>query len=354
MFFTSRDQAAGSCEARPGTVVAEGDVVSGRILLESFRPQVARVEFDEAERFWSASPQSTPFTRPVILERLCQRVDWWLAKVRGRAICLWPVCHRLDGRIEAPEFSYYVGPFWSAAVDAGSRRYQIMVRAAAISALASMMVREYGGFSIELPPGETDVRPFRWWASDVGLESVLNISPQYTGVIDLATSRDEALLLAGFSRTRRMAALRHLKEARVVPAVATIGDVERLYRNLAERLGNDALFTARAEELGALVDLVERGHGFIEAVAVPGARCVSGLRLMIGSGDRVCGVLSLAEDTAREDDVYALLAFKAIRRAQEAGACVFDFNGANGFARIGDVHGYGAVTELYFAIECRP
>lgn len=354
MFVTDRDQAAFSCEARPGTVVAEGDVVSGRVLLESFRPEVARVEFDEAERFWSASPQSTPFTRPVILERLCERVDWWLAKVRGRPICLWPVCHRLDGRIEAPEFSYYVGPFWSAAVDAGSRRYQIMVRAAAIWALASTILREYGGFSIELPPGEIDIRPFRWWASDVGLESVLKVSPQYTGAIDLATNRSEAALLAGFSRTRRKAALRHLKDARVIPAVATIGDVERLYRNLAERQGNHALFTTRVKELGALIDLVERGYGFIEAVAVPGASGVSALRLMIGSGDRVCGVLSLAEDAARDDDLLALMAFKAIRRAQEAGACVFDFNGANGFARIGDVHGYGAVTELYFAIECRP
>lgn len=328
--------------------------MSVQVFLERLRPKLARVGADEAERFWLASPQATPFMRPAILGALCARVEWWLASVKGRPMCLWPVCHRADGRIEAPDFSYYVGPIWAPDADAGSLRARVLLRTAVISALATTLRQEYGGFSIELPPGDHDIRPFRWWAAECRIEATLRIVPQYTGLIDLGAVRGDEGLLANFLRDRRNAVRRRLRLGGFSAVSWHIDDLERLYRAMAERQGRPELYATRADELHALARLVEAGHGFVDAVAKEPDGPVSALRLVILGGGVACAVLAVADDWARDEDLVALMAFRAIVRSRDSGARIFDFNGANSLVGALDVHSYGAAPALYFAIECWP
>lgn len=328
--------------------------MNGQVFLERLRPRLARVGADEAERFWLGSPQATPFMRPAVLAALCAEVEWWQASVDGRPMCLWPVCHRADGRIEAPDFSYYVGPIWAREADAGSMRSRVLLRTAVISSLATALCHAHGGFSIELPPGEHDIRPFRWWAADARIESALRVAPQYTGLIDLAGVRDDETLLAGFAKTRRQAVSRRLRLGGGEPTGWTLADVERLYRAMAERQGRPELHASRVDELRGLVRLIELGHGFIDAVAVEPSGVVSALRLVLLGGGIACDVLSLADKGARDDDLVALMAYRAIRRGRDEGASIHDFNGANSLVRGSDVHSYGGVAALYFSIDCWP
>lgn len=322
-------------------------------LFARLQPRVERVRSDEAERFWITSPQATPFMRPSVLAALCAEVEWWLASVNGRPICLWPVCHRADGRTEAPDFSYYVGPIWSPDADTGSMRYRVLLRTAVVSSLATELRDAHGGFSIELPPGDHDVRPFRWWAAGSGLERDLIVSAQYTGRIDLGAATDETIL-QGFARTRRQAVTRHLRRGEPMSMDWDVADVERLYFALAERQGQPELHANRVGELRALAGLVREGHGFVDAIATEPGGPVSALRLVLLGGAIACDVLSLADAHARDDETVTFLAFRAIRRARNAGAQVHDFNGANSLARVNDIHSYGARPALYFAIECWP
>lgn len=328
--------------------------MSGQVFLERLRPRLARVGPDEAERFWLASPGATPFVRPAVLSALCAEVEWWLASVDGRPTCLWPVCHRADGRIEAPDFSYYVGPIWAPEADSGSMRSRVLLRTAVVAALATALRHAHGGFSIELPPGDHDVRPFRWWAAEARIESSLRISAQYTGEIDLAAGGGDDGLLAGFAKTRRQAVTRRLRRGGLEPVDWDLADVERLYRAMAERQGRPELHATRVDELRGLARLVEEGHGFVDAVANESGGPVSALRLVLVGGGIACDVLSLADDLARDEDLVALMAFRAIRGSRESGARVHDFNGANSLVRGSDVHSYGAKAALYFAIDCWP
>lgn len=350
----AKDDAASRSRLRKRAGIPMGGAVSGQVFLERLRPRLARVGADEAEQFWLAASQATPFMRPAVLSMLCAEVEWWLASVDGRPMCLWPVCHRADGRIEAPDFSYYVGPIWAPDADAGSMRSRVLLRTAVISALATALRHAHGGFAIELPPGDHDVRPFRWWAADARIESSLRISAQYTGQVDLATVGDDERLLAGFAKTRRQAVTRGLRRGGLEPTDWVVADVERLYRAMAERQGRPELQATRVDELRGLVGLVRDGHGFVDAVASEPGGPVSALRLVLLGGGIACDVLSLADELARDEDLVALMAFRAIRRARELGARVHDFNGANSLVRGSDVHSYGAAAALYFAIECWP
>lgn len=328
--------------------------MSSQVFLEGFRPRIAKVDAAEADRFWLHSPQATPFMRPVVLEALCAEVEWWQATVDGRPVCVWPVCRRIDGRVEAPDFSYYVGPIWAREADAGSMRSRVLLRTAVIASLATALCHAHGGFSIELAPNELDVRPFRWWAAEARLESALRISPQYTGVLELDAMADDAALLAGFARTRRQAVARQLRRGGLNPADWRVDDVERLYREMAERQSRPELYDHRVDELRGLVRLVELGHGFVDAVAMAPGGATSALRLVLVGGGVACDVLSLADDLARGEDLVATMAFRAIRRSRDSGVKIHDFNGANSLLRGSDVHSYGARAMLYFAIDCWP
>ncbi len=326
----------------------------GQVFLEKFRPRLMRVGDDEVERFWRSAPLATPFMRPAVLRALCARVEWWLASIGDRPVCVWPVCHRADGRIEAPDFSYYVGPLWAADADAGSIRSRVLLRAAVVTALATALRHAYGGFSIELPPGDHDVRPFRWWAAEARIESSLRISAQYTAEIDLAACGGDDGLLAGFAKTRRQAVTRRLRRGGLEPVDWDIADVERLYRAMADRQGRPELYATRVDELRGLARVIKEGHGFVDAVAAELGGPVSALRLVLIGGGIACDVLSLADDLARDEDLLAVMAFRAIRHSRESGARVHDFNGANSLVRGSDVHSYGAKAALYFAIDCWP
>ncbi len=328
--------------------------MSARAFIEKLRPRVTRVDRAEAECFWRTSPQATPFMRPAILRTLCASVDWWLASVNDRPVCLWPVCHRADGRIEAPDFSYYVGPIWAPETDAGSMRSRVLLRTAVIRALSTTLRQAYGGFAVELPPGEHDVRPFLWWAEDAKVKHALQTRPQYTALIDLGAIPDDDTVLANFAKSRRYAVRRRLREGGFGSVRWAFDDVDRLYRLMAERQGVPELHASRVDELRALVRLVEQGFGFVEALGAESTQSVSALKLILLAGGIACEVISLADPLHRDEDLLALLAFRAIRAARDAGARIYDCNGANSLVRGFDVHSYGAAPALYFAIECWP
>jgi|CXWL01.1.fsa_nt_gi lipid II:glycine glycyltransferase (peptidoglycan interpeptide bridge formation enzyme) len=321
---------------------------------EHFRTSIERIDDAQALGFWKSSSQSTPFTNPKILSRLCAEVHWWQASVNGLSMCLWPVCKRLDGVWDAPQFSYYVGPIWSRGANDGSLRGQLLRRTAVIDELCSTLLTQYGGFAIELPPSELDIRPYRWWARSLDVEIALSITPQYSAVIDLRKFSDENSILDNFSRERRSSVARHLRNGLPQNAEWTTETCLDLYKQMAERQRHPDLFESRRGELEALCELVHEGSGRVLAYRAPDGDHVVAMQLVIAAGDTACVVLSLADHESRERNIAAWMTYVALLESRSQGISTHDFNGANSLVRGSDVQSYGANAALYFSVECRP
>lgn len=324
-------------------------------LIHSGQATLARVDDETALTFWHQSPQSTPFNHPRVLGALSSRVDWWLARTGDGPAMLWPVAFRLDGVCDAPRFSYYVGPLSARALLDLPPRARVLAAANVVATLADALRAEYGEWHIELAPGVDDIRPYRWWARERGVDARLSITPQYTATLPLTADADVSTLTSTFSDRRRQAALRARRGGTLEKSSDwDTADVLRLYRALAERAGDLALYESRRDELTALVMLVRDGFGFAEAWQRNGSGGIVALRLVITAGARACDVLSLADDAERDAEQIAAMTVQTLAASAARGLAIHDFNGANSRERGSDVHSYGAEAALYFALDFAP
>lgn len=307
----------------------------------------------EALAWWRSAPLATPFMHPGVLATMVRRVEWCAYSVDEQDCCLWPRLQRLDGAHEAPEFSYFVGPLWSAATLALSPRSRLLQQAAVMRAACAQALAEVGGFSFETAPGDHDLRGVLAWAREVGLEAALRVRPQYTARLQLAPAASEDTLAAGMARSRRRARHRWLAGERLQARPARLDEVLDLYRQLAQRQGRAELYARREAELVALTEVVQAGHGLALAWS-DGADRAQVLRLALLTEGQSADVLALATDGARQAQALPAVMPEFLAALAARGSRCHDFNGANSLSRASDVHSYGAEVALYFAVDCWP
>jgi hypothetical protein len=304
-----------------------------------------------ALEFWRGSPHATVFTHPEVLGAMAHGHEWFLASKGAAPVCLWPVPLDSTGRVRTPEFSYYVGPMWSAEAAARPAHRALSDALEVYEALIEALVGRYGEVHAELPVGLDDVRAFDWWNYHVPDRPRFSLSPRYTARIpNLQNSTDEDLK-ASFRELRRRELRRVEKGA--VPKRIDAADAEvvrALYHEVMHR--QDRPVSAETDNAIAQVhSLASTGHGLVVGHRNDGAeRPASLVVLLIGNATGNM-VLNLTATDARTSGIQARTVVEAMRAARVAGCDVFDFNGANSPRRGDDKHSYGAGPALYFRLD---
>jgi len=319
----------------------------------TYQVKINDISADEALAFWAASAQASPFTHPAVLSALSKRVDFWGAFVDGTLMCVWPVCENHAGIITAPEFSYYVGPFWADKAIGLSARKSLYLFASVYDAYLRQLLLSYGAIKASLLPELEDLRGFQWFVRSRPLAQPLLLIPRYTAVIDRLQERSELELLAGFANTRRNKIRGFLRDGAPASCTWKVHDCLRLYQGVMQRQNESALFERRVLELEALCVMVQEGFGFVRAYALDGSQEVASFRLVLTAKSRSCDVLSMSNETALSSQLSTWLVYQSLLASRAAGAKMHDFNGANSLSRAADVHSYGADALLYCNVSAR-
>jgi hypothetical protein len=313
-----------------------------------FDVEVERIDAASALPYWESAGQRTVFTHPKVLATLARDVHWWLARVAGQPACLWPVCLDSTGRVAAPEFSYYLGPFDLQPPDPSPRRR--LVRAVAVQGgLLDVLTRTYGRLAWSTVPGQHDLRPWLWKNLPQG--QALSVKPRYTAVIDGLDGIRESDIARGFGRERQG----HLRRSRRLMATtlpcAGPARTKELYRITLAASGAEAVAQRRSREIDALFKVIADGFGFTVSCGHGDDGVVRAVWLILESNGRACEVLGASEPDWRSQGLNAYGRFQAINMARLRGASCYDFNGANSMARGTDKHSYGAEPGLYFDLS---
>lgn len=312
---------------------------------------VERINAGMALDLWERAEHATVFAHPDVLSALAHEVHWWLAKTSGEPACLWPVCVDAEGRVAAPEFAYYLGPFDLARADPSPRRR--LLRAVAVQhGLLDVLSSTYGHLAWSTLPGRHELRPWLWFES-VGRRPV--VRPRYTAVLDRIDALSNADIGLRFGKERRLD-LRRAESAgvrKVCEGVSVARSVD-LYLETMTASGAADVGQRRCREVEALCRLVAEGYGTVVACTFRSDAEVRAIWLSLVAKGRACSVLSAADSRWRERDFNAYGRLQAILAARDAGARCYDFNGANSLSRGSDKHSYGAEAELYFDCSFGP
>lgn len=312
--------------------------------------KVRLVDTAEARSFWEAQRDACIFVHPTVLERLCERVDWWLASSGVEMLCLWPVCHAFGGGHQPPELASYVGPVWADRIHDQKVHRRWTFTHEAYSALLNTLADRYGTLAFELPPGSRDVRSFQWFEQEREIPVVVGVECRHTALILAPSQPSEAEIESEFSRNR----MRDLRTARsgwcrewLQPEAAALF---ALYEGLLDGKQQVDKARRREYEVTQLIDLATQGFGrtiaYLDSAGDPAS-----FTLTLDSKRTSLQVLIASSTPARAEGIQTLVQLQVIARSFEAGASTFDFVGGNSRAGAEEKHRYGGVPEMYFRIS---
>jgi hypothetical protein len=320
--------------------------VSGRI-------RVDRVDSATVLAFWETSPHANGFNHPTVLAQLSQEVIWWGAWRSQELIAVWPICVDSAGQITPPDFTYFVGPMLSEALNKLKYHRAWAVQHQALTALTEVMVTQRRSLRFSLPIGLQDVRPWTWWNNANRESGQFVLTPRYTARIQGLRDRSETELLLAMDQTRRQE-ITSGGRARIIsvdewsPAeILSLADARFLK---GEQDGGEN----RREALGRMLKLCETGRAEVLAFRQEGTGyLVSAMLMLVGRHD-ANNVLCVTSDAARGLNLSSWTTWQGILAAQRAGKEIFDFNGANTLARAQPKHWLGAYAHLYFDVAFNP
>lgn len=309
-------------------------------------PQASRVSRDVAFAFWSKSPQASVFTRPDVLELLAPHVTYYLVTKGREPLLLWPAPHFEAGVMSSPSFSYYVGPFWSAAALSKRESSHMSMRLSCYEAVLKYVLEDFQSLEFELPPGELDVRAFSWWNFDNSRMPSFLVEPRYSAVIDRLDHRPMAMIQADFRELRRRELRRVGRSDRKLTFCAI--PPASLFELHAATFQRHGLHVPPPDKRALESLLSRQGLDCAHSLGVcdEAGRILGGALVLDGNGTSNL-VLNVRDE---ETGVGAALVNEALTRALARGSKRFDFNGANSPNRGNDKHSYGAKAQLYFRL----
>ena len=312
---------------------------------------IRQVTTDEARQFWLQQADARIFLHPDVLEPMCERVDWWLARWNGNAVCLWPMCTAFDGTHRPPELSAYVGPLWADTVIQSKAHRWWGITSGVQREMLELFVGRYHEFVFELPPGTSDIRIFQWLQSDGADRLSVEIDCRHTAILQLQVGGTDESLLSRFSRNRvkdirRMKRESALQSWNDAPADALCA----LYTNLLSRKASDEFANRRQRVVLALTKLVKDGFGQIAAYRDETGAQASFI-LSLDSRKSTSLVLAASTDEANASGVQAFVKHDLLTKCIEQGKTRVDFLGANSKIGAEEKHRYGAYPAIYFRIK---
>ena len=311
---------------------------------------VERISDSVAQEQWAMCGEAIIFTHPNFLTGMCSEVHWWMGTFRKNPIFFWPVCLDDSGRAITPALAKYVGPF--ATDDFRQKPFyrQWSIQEALYPAFLCELLSEYGNISFATRPGQTDTRQFEWWSETERDRPRLKIQNRYTAIIpdiDFCSAAE----LRGRLRRDRKAQLSKASALDLRPTdKASADEIFELYRHCLQAKGAGKVADSRAEQVNHLASFARNEQGKIIAFR-DNASALAGVLILLFSRNTAHSTLAVASEEYRQLGLMAMLEYHAIKSAREAGKRSFDFLGANSPKGAAEKHSYGAVPELYFAIE---
>lgn len=306
---------------------------------------------EESKLFWERNTEGRAFNNPDFLETLAPEVDWWRLAKGSETFAMWPVPLDDSGKMYFPDFTYFVGPFWSnvALSRPASSRFSDLLAGFELS--VPILIQKYGDLRFQLSPIDWDVRFFSWW--NYGLDGMpkFSIEPRYSARLsDLQNSSHERLL-AGFRELRR----------REIGRASSSGDFELDNRaDWSEIVDLYGQVFKRQADLGAVDSkpsleplriLHEKGFLKIVSNRMSSGGALASVAVLLESKGEANLLVNATATKYLKSGVAAKTVFDAILLSREAGSDVFDFNGANSPNRGSDKHSYGAQPLLFFQIN---
>jgi hypothetical protein len=313
--------------------------------------RVEPISAERADEFWKASARACAFTKPSLLACCADKVDWWGTWRSEDLVATWPICRdQNDTSPRSPTFLYYVGPMFSGEIQLFKyHRYQA-IRQQALEAMLSELAPCYPGLRFAMPPGETDIRAFEWWAHEHPDRASISFKPRHTARIhNLDRSLEE--IRGDFARNRK----RDLRMPTPVQPVRIddwkMQELIDLHNEPIHRQGME-VSKRRITALERVVESALKGNGDLLAWRDPDDGHLASFILLLYGREEANDVLCVASEAWRSRGLAAWTTWQGIKQARSAGKTIFDFNGANSPRRAADKHSFNAIAELYFNIAC--
>ena len=310
---------------------------------------ITEISENESKIVWEKSPHGTIFTNPFVLKNLAHKVRWFVAKKGDETLCCWPVCLNEDNQIYLPNFSYYVGPFWTKiGWDVPNHRL-LSRRLLVYESFMSKLEEEFGSFTCSLPIGLTDIRAFDWWNYHSEKKPRVKIYPRYTAQISFSDNS------FNFEKSYREVRRQELKKIAKLDNFYICEDVEPsticdLYKSILAKQGieiNDSAINS----INQLHKLASTENGFLNVVKDKKTDQLAYIALILRTKGVSNLVLSLTNNNYKNTGLSVYGIHSTIKKSIILGDLIFDFNGANSPKRSDDKHSYGAEEKLYFDIS---
>jgi len=310
---------------------------------------IIEVSENESELVWGGSPHATAFTNPFVLNNLAHKVRWFIAKKGDETLCCWPVCLNENNLTYLPNFSYYVGPFWTK-IGWNVPNHRLLSRRLLVyESFMSKFEEEFGSFTCSLPIGLNDVRAFDWWNYHSEKKPRVKIFPRYTAQISFSDSTFK--LEKSYREVRRQ----ELKKIDQLDNfyISENADPQIIYNVYKSILAKQSLKISESTQnsITQLHKLASTENGFLNVVKNKETGDLAYIALVLRAKGVSNLVLSLTNDIYRNTGVSVYGVHSTIKKSLSLGDLIFDFNGANSPKRSDDKHSYGAEEKLYFDIS---
>ncbi len=310
---------------------------------------VKEISENESKVAWDESPHGTIFTNPFILKTLSHKVRWFIAKKGNETLCCWPVCLNEQNQVYLPDFSYYVGPFWTKIGWNIPNHRLVSRRLEVYESFISKFENEFGSFTCSLPIGLTDVRAFDWWNYHNEKKPRVKIYPRYTAQIICS---DNSFKIEKSYREVRRQELRKIKK---LDNFYTCEDIEPeiIYELYSSILSKQNLKTNKSTKssINKLFKIATTENGFLNVIKNKKNDELIYISLILRAKGVSNLVLSITNDNYRNTGFSVFGIHSTIQKSITLGDLIFDFNGANSPKRSDDKHSYGAEEKLYFNIS---
>jgi hypothetical protein len=310
---------------------------------------IIEISENESKIVWEKSPHGTVFTNPFILKNLAYKVRWFVAKKGDETLCCWPVCLNKNNQTHLPDFSYYVGPFWTKiGWDVPNHRL-LSRRLLVYESFMSKFEKEFGSFACSLPIGLNDVRAFDWWNYHSEKKPRVKIFPRYTAQISFSDSTFK------FEKSYREVRRQELKKIDQLDNFYICENIEpqiifNVYESILAKQGLK-INEGTKNSIKQLHKLASTENGFLNVVKNKETGDLAYIALILRAKRVSNLVLSLTNDIYRNTGVSVYGVHSTIKKSISLGDLIFDFNGANSPKRSDDKHSYGAEEKLYFDLS---
>lgn len=307
-------------------------------------------DLESLMRFWSASPDATIFTHPVVLPILVNQIEWWMAYNGDEPVCLWPICKSGFRNGGHSRFAYYVGPLWSKKYKSLSAHRWFQASGQVYSGFIDQFEKNRLPSEASMAPTLPDIRHFLWLSNSKSEKPRILVNPRYTAVLDLDTFEPENI--SNSVSTNRRREIQKIKNSRRYTIAEKINTHQamQLYQSFFSK-ANILMRDDDYSNLQRLFDLIMLGYGFYAGYHDDTSGELISIAIILFNDSTANLVLNLTHHEYRSTGVGTSTILHAITTSKQHGRKLFDFNGANHPQRAFYKHSFGASPQLYFDLN---